>query len=194
MARRRATIAALGTTGVLVGLALLLLAVVGAFLAFRGSAGNGALDDAEGVSLGDGRLVKAAPPSFATAAAAPGAAASGGLRRHARTLARRAGSRDAQAVAGVRRVMRAGGVAGSGPAGSGNRTTLPSHPGSAPTAVSERVADVVKGVTDGSGGDLGQTAAPVGQALRDTGNAVSETVRDLGAGAAPRAKAKLPAP
>jgi hypothetical protein len=186
MARRRAILAGLGTTGVLVGLALVLLAVVGALLAFHGWPGTAGGGSLQGVSLDDKRLVRAAPPSFA-AAAVPGTRSIVALPRRRggrRSRAGRAAAR--QGVAGIRRTLRAG-RAGEDPAAAGpGVTSAPSGP--APSSAAQGVSDAVRGVTGGGGQDLGNTAAPVGQLVKDTGDAVSQTVRELGS----KAEAKLP--
>lgn len=185
MARRRALIAGLGTTGVLVALALLLLAVVGALLAFRGWPGDGVVDDADGLSLDGARLVAAPPPSFA-GVVPPGAGNRAGPRR--RVSRRLSGGRsgDRQSVAGVGRSGESG--SGSGGAAGDSAPGLPrpaSRRGS--EAVGEELARTVEGVTNGTG-SLGDVAAPVGDLVRQTGSAVSQTVRELGAKAEANAK------
>jgi hypothetical protein len=177
MARRRAFLAGLGTTGLLVALALLLLAVVGALLAFHGWPGSGGVGSAEGVSLDDKRLVTVAPPSFA-AAADPATRAATARNRRTGRRSRDGRSAARQEVAGVRRTLRAGGSGGDGPAIPA--PGLPSGPSRPAPAGAENVADAVNGVAGGAEDGIGNTAAPVGHLVEDTGNAVSETVRELG--------------
>jgi hypothetical protein len=176
MARRRALIAGLGTTGLLVALALLLLAVVGALLAFHGWPGSGGVGSAEGVSLDAGRLVSAGPPSFAEAAT-PAARAARARERRAQG-SHGGGAADRQQVAGIRRTLSAGGADGRGPSAAAPGMS----PGSSRPAPAgaDNVADAVKGVAGGAEEQLGNTTAPVGQLVVNTGSAVSETVRELG--------------
>jgi hypothetical protein len=181
MAVRRSFIAGLGTTGVLVAFAALLLVVMGALLGFRGWPGDGAVGDSGGVSIGDARLTGLPPDllPFATAAHPEIAAAtSPGPAR----LAHGRRSRDAGAVEGVRQHSRAQRQAAdrlAGGAAPGARGVSPAIPRPTVKAVTDGVANTVNEVSQRAGRRLGETT-PVGHLVVETGSAVSQTVHDLG--------------
>jgi hypothetical protein len=189
MAIRRPLIAGLGTTGVLVAFAALLLVVVGALLGFRAWPGGGSVGDAGGVTIKDARLTKLAPVTLPTAAPAIDAVtrsvvAKRGKRSHAR------GAHDAQGVAGEQRssAQQAEPASGGGGGTAGGPSGSSSQPGV--SGVSDGVANTVNRVTQTAGGGLGGNSTPVGKVVLDTGNAVSNTVQQLGADV--QRKAKLP--
>src|SRR3954453_9476455 len=104
MALRRPLIAGLGTTGVLVAFAFMLLMVVGALLGFHGWPGDGRAGDAKGIGIKDTQLTKLAPVTLSFAAPGTAAAATSAATQQVRAhQSREHGGRDAQGVAGVRR-------------------------------------------------------------------------------------------
>jgi hypothetical protein len=178
VAVRRSFIAGLGTTGVLVAFAALLLVVVGALLGFQGWPGGGGVGDAGGVSIGDARLTGLPPQILPVAKSQPEAAAPPSLSHAQRAHGRR--SRDAGAVEGVRQHSRAErrsarDVAGGG-AAPGASPAIP-HP--TVEAVTDGVANTVNEVSQRAGRRLGSTT-PVGHLVVETGSAVSQTVHELG--------------
>jgi hypothetical protein len=189
MALRRSFIAGLGTTGVLLGFAALLLIVVGALIGFQSWPGNSSVGDARGVAIKDARLTGLRPVTLpaGSAKAATGAAAAHGAAR----ASHKSRARDAQGVAGVRRTS-SGKVepasAGSGSGSSPTSSAGGSHQGV--KGVSDGVADTVNTVTQTAGGRLGGATGPVGNVVVETGSAVSKTVKDLGVKA--QGNAKLP--
>jgi hypothetical protein len=199
MRASRAYAVSVGTSGVLLAFAVLLLAVVGALLAFRAWPGDGVLGDAEGVTLDGATPLIEAEPLRLTATVAPELQA---VRAAGRSAAG-GGETDALGVAGVDLsggsggpAQDAGGFGGSpgspagsdrSPAGSsgspaGSDGASAGSEGSPPGAGggSDGVAGTVETVTHGGGQGLGQTAAPLGQLVEDTGKAVSKPVSDLG--------------
>ncbi len=180
MAVRRSFIAGLGTTGVLVAFALLLLVVVGALLGFRGWPGDGSVGDAGGVSIGDARLTGLPPDLLPFAAAARPELTAAPSSGHARGRH----SRDAGAVAGVRQHSKAGrrqsarDVAAGGGA-PGARGASPAVPQPTVKDVTDGVANTVNEVSRRAGQRLGETT-PMGHLVVETGSAVSQTVHDLG--------------
>jgi hypothetical protein len=182
MAVRRSFIAGLGTTGVLVAFAALLLVVMGALLGFRGWPGDGAGGDSGGVAIGDARLpgLPADLLPFATAAH-PEAAAPTSLFNDRHAHRRRA--RDAGAVEGVRQHSKAerraaNDVVGGG-AAPGARGVSPAIPSPTVKSVTDGVANTVNEVSQRAGRRLGATT-PVGNLVVETGSAVSQTVHELG--------------
>ncbi len=176
MAVRRSFIAGLGTTGVLVAFAALLLVVMGALLGFRGWPGDGAVGDSGGVSIGDARLTGLPPQILPVSASQPDAAAppTHAQRAHGRR------SRDAGAVEGVRQHSRAERQAARDVAGGGTAPgASPAIPHPTVQAVTDGVANTVNEVSQRAGRRLG-ASTPVGHLVVETGNAVSQTVHDLG--------------
>jgi hypothetical protein len=189
MALRRSFIAGLGTTGLLLGFALLLLLVVGALMGFRSWPGDGSVGEASGVSISEARLTQLPPvelPGTDTAKAGAATRAGGQKAAHG---SRKRHAHDAQAVAGVRRASgQQVGPAGAGSGGSGPNSS--GGGGQGVKGVSDGVAGTVNRVTETAGGKLGGTANPVGNVVVETGSALSETVQDLGVKA--QGKPKLP--
>lgn len=203
MTASRAYIAGIGTTGVLIGFALLILAVVSALVAFRGWPGDTAADGAGAVTFGEGAsLIEVEPVRMGTGssaavgaavgAAGPGRAAasaegSAGGRFDVRGVAE---SETAQLEPGSAPVGAPGGSGGSG--GSGG----PSVP------ATQEGGNVGGGLPQGAGGGLaegveeaagavGEVTAPVttdapaagdgvGEALRGAGGAVKQKAGELG--------------
>ena len=185
MKASRAYIAGLGTTGVLLSFALLLLVVFGAILASRGWPDAASAEDGVPVRLGEGEgLTRIKPVRFATASAAPAAAG-----RTSSTLGNRTtGAAGRGAVKGISsagtRPQAATEAApepapGAGPAqpaapGAPAAPAVPEvHPPSPPS-----VGDVANGlgagqVVEGVQGAVGGVDATVGA----SGDAVSELVQ-----------------
>lgn len=193
MAARRALLAGLGTTGVLIACAALLLAVVGALFAFKGWPGDESVGQSDGLSIGAARLIDAQPPSFAgTPVPAEVRQALRSPRRRVSRPARR--GRDRVAVAGVRAGGGGGASAGArapgaGGPGGGSQGGAGADRAEGPRRVSEQLAGTVEQLGSGVAG-VGDTATPAAEIVRDTGSAVSGTVRQLGGDA--EAKLKLP--
>lgn len=178
MAVRRSFIAGLGTTGVLVAFAVLLLVVMGALLGFRGWPGNGAVGDSGGVSIGDARLTGLPPDLLPFAAVARPEAAAPTTGHARRTHGGR--SRDSGAVEGVRQHSKAERrQAARDLAGGGAPGATPAVPQPGVKAVTDGVANTVNEVSRRAGRRLGETT-PVGHLVVETGSAVSKTVHDLG--------------
>jgi hypothetical protein len=181
MAVRRSFIAGLGTTGVLVAFAALLLVVMGALLGFRGWPGDGAEGNSGGVSIGDARLTGLPHDLLPFATAAHPEIAGTPSRGPARP-AHGSRSRDAGAVAGVRQHSRAEREAANDVAGGsapGAHAVSPAIPNPSVKAVTDGVANTVNEVSQRAGRRLGETT-PVGHLVVETGSAVSQTVHDLG--------------
>ena len=178
MAVRRSFIAGLGTTGVLVAFAALLLVVMGALLGFRGWPGDGAVGDSGGVSIGDARLTGLPPALLPFATAAHPEAAATLSPRHARRAHGRR-SRDAGAVEGVRQQSKAERRAANDVAGGAAPGASPAIPHPTVKAVTDGVANTVNEVSQRAGRRLGATT-PVGHLVVETGSAVSQTVHELG--------------
>jgi hypothetical protein len=159
----RAYIAGIGTTGVLVGFALLMLAVVSAIVAFRGWPGDAVIDGAGAVKVGDDARLIDIDPLRLGAGASP--AAGGGAARAA--TGRTSGGRTAGGrfdVRGVTRSGTAGLTPGSVPGGPPDSTSTPSLPANRQEG----------GVTGGLAGDAEQAAGAVGEVAAPVTGGVPE--------------------
>jgi hypothetical protein len=177
MKASRAYITSLGTTGLLLSFALLLLVVVSAIMAFRAWPGDAVADDSAAVRIDSGHATELAPVRFTTPASAPRT----GGRAAAPTARRAAVSRDRGGVQGV---SESGAKAPAAPAAA--TPTARQAPAAAPGTprvgqVSTGLADTTWQVTQGVGGALESVpAAPVHPLVSGTGQAVSDVVRQTG--------------
>jgi hypothetical protein len=178
--------ASLGTTGVLIGCALLLLVVVSAIVAFRGWPAGGAVGDETGVSIdGDRALTELAPVRFEAGPAALATASTPTVRAGGRAaesrLAVDAGQVQGASESGVAAPARDG----AAPASSGSAPGV-GQPSPAPAA--QDVGAGVGGVTGGLTGAtenatqgvaeaLGGVDDQLGQSVSDTGQVVSDLVQ-----------------
>jgi hypothetical protein len=181
----RAYIAGVGTTGVLVGFALLLLAVVSALVAFRGWPGDAVVDGAGAVTVGDdARLIEVAPVRLGAGASAT----RGGTARGATVGTRGGRTAGRLDVRGVARSGNAGLTPGSVPGGLSDTPSAPSPPSTQqPGSVT---GGLPGGGVEGAAGAVGEVAAPVtggvpeggglSETLRGTGGAVEQKVGELG--------------
>jgi hypothetical protein len=193
MALRRPLIAGLGTTGVLVVFAFMLLTVVGALLGFRPWPGNGTVGDTRGIAIKDAQLTKLAPVTLSFAAPGTASAATSSATQQGKARRSRAHrGHDAQGVAGVRRTSERKSAPAAGGSSSGGSPGSSHGSGSKPglNGVSDGVANTVNRVTQTAGGALGGSSNPTGKVVVDTGNAVTNTVKDLGVKA--QGEVKLP--
>jgi hypothetical protein len=201
MRASRAYITGLGTTGVLLCFALLLLVVVSAILTFRGWPAGAAGEDSAAVSIGSDRGTGAAPVRREVSATSPAAKA-----RSPRSAARTKRSRS-RARGSVHGVSQSGSHARDEAVAGRSQAAAPAAPGTpanpaqhsqgpqapeAPKApktpnapnvgdVTTGLADTTQQVTEGASGAVGGLApAPVGQTVSDTGQAVSDLVRQTG--------------
>ena len=198
----RAYIAGLGTTGVLVASALLLLAVVSALVAFRGWPGTDVGEDIGNLIVGDtdrslavqdgpARVARDAAPAAGAVAdtAAPGtAAATPAAVPTASQLARRRSSQSNVAPRPRAQIpddsrLRGGtdieGVLNDRSSSAG--VLLPDTPVSAELQrVTTGLGDATEGVTDGLGQTVGGVSPPLGQTLVDTGRLLADLLRALG--------------
>lgn len=194
----RAYIAGLGTTGVLIGSFLLLLAVVSAIVAFRGAPGAASNDGLGRLDVSDSR--QAAQLTGAGAAGEADRSRPAGDRREARGSKRRAraassigsgadavrGEHAAGGFAGVAADGAAPSQAGGGEAGKGGAGRLPVDPRDVARPPSTpSVGDVATGVGDAveqTGGGLGETvgsaAPPLEAPVVQTGDTAAEVIRD----------------
>ena len=189
MTASRAYIAGIGTTGVLIGFALLILAVVSAIVGFRGWPGDTAVDGAGPMTVGGGAtLVDFEPVRLGGGASEASGPAGAGTATGARGAATAGGRFD---VRGVAQSGGAGPVPGKGPAaeapgqperpsspatqeGGGVTGGLDENPGGAVETVEEAVEPVTQGVPEAGGG--------VTETLGGAGGAVQQKTKDLGLG------------
>jgi hypothetical protein len=168
----RAYIAGIGTTGVLIGFALLMLAVVSAIVAFRGWPGDTMLEGSGAVTVGEGSgMVEIEPVRLGEAASGAGGAAA----------ARGAGAGRGPRAEGGRFDVR--GVSRSGSARIGSDASPVSTPGPAgsPSAPAAKGGGGdVTGVTDGAAGAVGDAVEPVAGGVPQVGGGLSETLNDAG--------------
>jgi hypothetical protein len=180
---------------VLIASSLLLLAVVSTIVAFRGWPGEGLVDGLQGLLVDRDRpSLEIAGPAQVAADAAPAAAA---------VAATPAAGTPAAAVLGERG---AGGTPTapfgtttppvSGPPstprtgdGGGVDTSPVIDPGAGPIedlptpgGLGDTVGDTTEGLTGDLGGTVGEVNPQLGQGISDTGESVSDLVRDLGVG------------
>jgi hypothetical protein len=183
MSASRAYIAGVGTTGVLIGFALLTLAVFSAIIAFRGWPGDTAVDGAGAMSVDSGgRLTELDPLRLAKeAAAATATATPASAGRAAGTAAAVESRSEAGGVEGVS----GSGTTGPGPEagriGSADQPGAPSLPprpgdGAAPVGV----PDSTGGPIDTAGEALGPAGAPAQDGLSQAGQGLSDAVSDAG--------------
>jgi hypothetical protein len=190
MKATKAYIASLGTTGVLLGASLLMLAVVGAVVAFDGWPTGNASNRVQTLVLSE----NPAPIRVSAAAVA--------LASPATTPARSLSPVPSVAVPPVRNVQDVAGqrFAGGGtatPAQPDNiakvlppavtdplepvqKTTDPIINGiSNPASTTAQVADSAQSVTDAAGGSAGRISPQLGGAVAGAGQAVADTLRTL---------------
>ena len=202
----RAYIAGIGTTGVLVASALLLLAVVSTLVAFRGWPGTDLVDDIGNLVVGESErplavqgparaALEAAPAAGAVAenpapgtAAAAAAAAAAPAPRPTRPSARPDGviRPPSDPNAGFReeaRLVPRGDGQDGGSRGelAPNGSLLPETPVSGELQrVTSGLGTATQGITDDLGQTVGRVSPPVGETLTDVGRLVADIVRGLG--------------
>jgi hypothetical protein len=190
MKATKAYIASLGTTGVLLGASLLMLAVVSAVVAFDGWPTGNASTRVQTLVLSE----KPAPIRVSATAAAPASPAAVPARSRARV--------PSVATPRVRNVPDVGGQRDAG-----GGTATPAQPGdlgkvlpqavtsplepvqvttapiinsiSNPATTAAQVADGAQSVTDAAGGSAGRISPQLGGAVAGAGQTVAETVRTL---------------
>jgi hypothetical protein len=202
MTASRAYITGLGTTGVLLGFALLLLLVVSAILSFRGWPGGGAAGDGSVVRIDGGpALTRLAPVRFEPAAAA--GADGSTLGAGAASAATASGSvRDAGGVGGVGTSggdasTPAGAGAGARPAdgqAEGTRAPAGQDVGGVMGGVADTTESVAGDLSQALGGveaPLGGAETPLGETVSGAGDTVSGLV-EQGGDAAQRQLPDLP--
>jgi hypothetical protein len=198
----RAYIAGLGTTGVLIGSFLLLLAVVSTIVAFRGAPGEASNEGLGRLDVSDSRQVSqptGAPGSEAgrgRPARDRGTAGRGSKRRGSATGRigggagavrgeRVAGGFAGVAAEGTGPSQAAGGESGKGD-GAGGRSRLPvdpRHVGSPPAAptvgdVATGLGDAVEQTGSGLGETVGTAAPPLEAPVVQTGESAAGVLRD----------------
>jgi hypothetical protein len=166
----RAYIAGVGTTGVLVGFALLMLTVVSALVAFRGWPGDTVVEGAGAVTVDQAdRLIDIDPVRLASPSAtakSTAAAAGRGTGRRARTTGGRF------EVQGVRTGESAGLAPGSAPVGGADQTAGGSGSASQGANPTTGLADGAQGAT----GAVEEVVTPAAGGLPDAGSGVTETL------------------
>jgi hypothetical protein len=198
----RAYIAGLGTTGVLVASALLLLVVVSTLVAFRGWPGTDAAEDIGNLIVGDterqvavqdgpARAAREAAPAAGAVAetAAPGTAAATPdpappappqpARRPPQTTVAPGARTDIPDDSRLRPGVDIGGVVTDTSPSAGD--LLPGTPVSADVErVTTGLGDATQGVTDGLGRAVSGLSPPLGGTLIDTGRLLADILRALG--------------
>jgi hypothetical protein len=185
----RAYIASLGTSGVLIGSFLLLLAIVSAIFAFRGYPGQASNDGLDRLDVGQTRPAAAVSRATRTRASEGQAQATAGNRKATGRAARgERPVRQSAGAGGVEGVRSRGGAAGGGGGdgaapeggdGSGGGNRLPGLPiapgggGGLPQAPS--VGDVTSGLGDTVGRAAPQLEAPVEQVGETVDGVVEQT-------------------
>lgn len=201
----RTYIAGFGTTGLLVGSALLLLAVVSALVAFKGwpdpAIPSGVSDlvvrDADRPTSVEGpaRVAVDAAPAAAAVAAAPvpdsllaGAGHGSPVGGGTGNLASGGGGTGESTLGTLPRRRPASSPGRGAPPASGGGSGTPSlqrPPAPDPTrgvgGVTGGLGDTTHGVTQGLGQVVGGVSPSLGQTVTDTGEALSELVSGLGA-------------
>jgi hypothetical protein len=194
----RAYIAGLGTTGVLIGCFLLLLAVVSTIVAFRGAPGEASNDGLGRLDMSDTHQAAGVTGAGASGGAAGEKGTGRGERGRARgargaRLGGRAGAAGERAVGGlasggpVGGPIQAGGPAqaggsDAGPAGELTRLPVdPRRPGGMPSPpsvgdVANGLGDVVEEAGNGLGETVGSVAPPLEEPIVRTGEAVAGVV------------------
>jgi hypothetical protein len=193
----RAYIAGLGTSGVLIGSFLLLLAVVSAIVAFRGAPGEASNEGLDRLDLSASRQASKATGAPRSAGEGARDAPARGDRAGARGTTRRArvAGTPGRRAGGVSGERVAGGLAGVGDAtgpshAGGNRpdagglTRLPvdpRRPGGIPSAptvgdVATGLGDAVEDTTDNLGGTVGGAVPPLEAPIVRTGEAAAGVV------------------
>lgn len=198
----RAYIAGLGTTGVLVASAILLLAVVSTLVAFRGWPGTDFTEDIGNLIVGDtarrvalqdgparvareaapaaGAVAETAAPDTAARTAAPAATAPQPARRgpSQSNVAPRRRS-DIPDESRLQPGVDIGGVLAEGSPSAD--TLLPGTPvDDEVQRVTAGLGDATQGVTDGLGQTVGTLSPPLGATLVDTGRLLADILRALG--------------
>jgi len=181
MRATKAYIASLGTTGVLLGASLLMLAVVSAVVAFNRWPDSGVSTRVQTLMLND----QAAP--IRVSAVAPGARAGA-----AAAAARGAAARGGTVPRVLGRTFTGGrlGTIGSGPPPAPAQPLRPPFPITGPTGpievpnpspreVGKQVADQAQQATDSAGATVGGANPQAGQAVTDGGRAVADALRQL---------------
>lgn len=200
----RAYIAGIGTTGVLVASAVLLLAVVSTLVAFRGWPGTDVADDIGNlvvggserplaVQEGPARVAREAAPAAGAVAESPApgtaAAAAAPAPEPAAPAARppspivflppRRGQTQFRAEA--RLEQRSNAELAPSDRARGSDGLLPETPVSAQIErVTTGLGDATQNVTDGLGRTVGGLSPPVGATLVDTGRLLADLLRALG--------------
>ena len=197
----RTYIGGLGTTGVLVVSALLLLAVGSTLVAFRGWPGIGVTEDIGNLFVGDSerpravegpaRVARQAAPAAAAVAEtpAPGTAAAASIPAPATPAAPTA----TVAPPTTRRPPRSGfrsegrlrpGTSFEPSVQNQARSPLSPLPDTPVAAGVQRVTnglgDATQGLTDGLGQTVGRLSPPLGATLTDTGRLLADILRALG--------------
>ena len=202
MRASRAYIAGFGTTGVLVGSALLLLVVVSTLVAFQGGPGNDFADDIGSLVVDEPERLPVEGPvqvalNASTAAAAVAQAPAPGSAAATRApVAPRAGTADPPVTVpttifagdpdrGRNFNNRGGDGGGGGPVDTGPAPDpgglLPENPLSPQVnRVTDGLGDTTQGLTDGLGYTVGRLNPQLGQTLTDTGRGLSDLIRSLG--------------
>lgn len=199
----RAYIAGLGTSGVLIGSFLLLLAVVSAIVAFRGAPGEASNEGLGRLDVSDSRQASQrteAPSAAGEAARSRGASGGGDAARGSKRRGRGAGSVGGSGA--VRGERAAGGFAGGAPgigadqAGSGGEAGNGSGPGavgrlpvdprnvggppSTPSAgdVASGLGDAVEQTSGDVGGAVGNAVPPLETPVVRTGETAAGVLHD----------------
>jgi hypothetical protein len=200
----RAYIAGLGTSGVLIGSFLLLLAVVSAIVAFRGAPGEASNEGLGRLDVSDSRQASQrteAPSAAGEAARSRGARGGGDAARGSKRRGRGAGS--AGGTGAVRGERIAGGFAGgapgsgagqagdgggeagngSGPGGVGRLPVDPRSVGGPPSTpsagdVASGLGDAVEQTSGDLGGAVGNAAPPLETPIVRTGETAAGVLHD----------------
>ena len=202
MRASRAYIAGFGTTGVLVGSALLLLVVVSTLVAFQGWPGSGFADDIGSLVVDEPERLPVEGPvqvalNASTAAAAVAQAPAPGSAAATRTpVAPRTGTADPPGT--VPATTFSGDHdrnAGFNNRDAGDVGLPPVDPGPTPAPggllpegplspqvnrLTDGLGDTTQGLTDGLGYTVGRLNPQLGQTLTDTGRGLSDLIRGLG--------------
>lgn len=184
MKASRAYITGLGTTGVLLCFAMLLLVVVSAIVTFRGWPAGTAGDDSTAAVRIDADRSTSAAPVRREVTAARRAANAGAARSAARVKrpSRHRGSVHGVSESGTRASGQTLGAPEQAPAPAPQPQNLPKAP-QAPDVghVSNGLADTSGQVTQGAAGALGDLGlTPLDQTVSNTGQAGSDVVQQTG--------------
>ena len=187
MRASRAYIAGFGTSAVLVAATLLLFVVVSALVAFKAWPGSGLADAVSGLVVDDGRpglivdgttqvALDAAPAAAAVGAVAvPAGPPAGGAVAGVAASSPAAPPVTSRGGAGPRSVI--GDSRGTQVVAGGGPSQAPSQtPGGSPAG---GLGGTTEGLTDGLGRTVGGLNPELGQAVTDTGKALSDLVQGL---------------